>query len=585
MINILMTSFVNQRLSSRTPDIHWLPHSVGCLISYARKSEFVKQHYKFFTPIYIPHDYEYYYDILAQTDILCMSNYVWNQKYNDGLAKYYKKINPSGIVVYGGANVPEHKDYAHTYALERPYVDIFFVGPGEINITKFLENINNDISVHNGAFAQDFNNVVADKSLYSLPGDQIPNPYLDGVFDEIINSIETKCIGITLETTRGCPFKCSFCDWGGLSRSVVNKISKDDVLKTIEWIYSHGEKIASVDIIDANLGMTARDLEIVKQFEFLYNQTGHYIHITTNGFVKNGSPYLLDTMLTLNRLSRYSKNIMLSFQTHSQPALEVIDRGNIRNERLYPLIDELKKQNLNIKSEMILGLPGETPDDYKNTLQKDFELGIESMRAYPLVFIVNTPMYETEYRLKHGIKTKKIRLPYDLHITRKNYVDKSIKTSCDFNDESEFEEIEVMYECNSYTNEDLITILKYWWWYHNFYNLGTIKSEITKMNITIGEQIDLFFTKIARGDMPVLSHILSVYESAVRNIFKPEPISNIIDVNAVWFFQKGMRTYEAAYFIDHADAVKSELEQIYGTIDTSHWHNRYAVVLDDIING
>lgn len=587
MKNVLMTSFISKRLSAREPDIHWLPHSAGCLISYAKKNNFVNSNYNFFTPIYIPNDYENYINILTQTDILCLTNYVWNQKYNDGFAKLYKTIRPDGFVIYGGASVPEHKDYSQQYAKARPYVDLFFVGPGEMTLTNFLINYNNPIDSHHGSFGTTFNNVVVDKSTYLIPADQIPNPYLDGIFDPIIKSIDKKKIGITFETTRGCPFRCSFCDWGGLSRSLVSKLNLDSVMQTVEWIYQHGDKIAIVDIIDANLGMTRRDLDVLQYFEKCQTDTGHKVRVTVNGFVKNGSPYLKDTILTLNRITSYSKNVMLSFQTHSEEALKTIDRDNIRNEKLYPLIKELQNEGLDIKSEMILGLPGETLTSYVKSLETDFNLGVTSMRSYPLIFIVNTPMYATEYRIKHGLKTKKILLPYDLFVNKDQYLENvNLQTSCDFVDDSLYEEIEILYECNSFTNNDLIEILKRWWWYHNFYNLGTIKDEIIRLNndgVSITAQIQLFFDMVNNGDLPIIKKILDVYQQAITDVYCSEPISKLTNVNAVHFFQKGMRTYEPAYFIDNKDAVKSELEKIYGTVNTSHWLNRSAVMLDNTI--
>jgi radical SAM superfamily enzyme YgiQ (UPF0313 family) len=587
MKNILMTSFISKRLSAREPDIHWLPHSVGCLISYAKKNNFINSAYNFYTPVYIPDEYDTYMSIMLTTDILCMTNYVWNQKYNDGFAKLFKSVNPTGIVVYGGANVPEHKDYAQLYAAERPYVDLFFVGPGEMTLSNFLKNINAPMNSHNGTFGAGFNNVNVDKSSYLIPENEIPNPYLDGIFDKVFNNIEKKKIGITFEMTRGCPFRCSFCDWGGLSRSNVSKIQTEEVLKTVDWIYQHGDKIAIVDIIDANLGMIKRDLEVLQYFEECQNKTGHKIKVTVNGFVKNGSPYLKDTILTLNRITGYSKNVMLSFQTHSNEALSVIDRDNIRNEKLYPLIKELQADGLSVKSEMILGLPGETLNSYINNLETDYNLGITSMRSYPLIFIVNTPMYDTNYRLKHGLKTKKILLPYDLFVTKEQYLhDVNKQTTCNFEDESEYEEVEILYECNSFTNDELIQILKRWWWYHNFYNLGTIKSEIKQLNdsgVTISQQMAMFFELIDSGKMPVISKIINIYENAIKEIYYPESVSKIKNINSVHFFQKGMRTYEPAYFIDNMSAVKSELEQIYTRVNTLGWNDRFAVMLDNTI--
>ena len=209
------------------------------------------------------------------------------------------------------------------------------------------------------------------------------------------------------------------------------------------------------------------------------------------------------------------------------------------------------------------------------------------MRAYPLVFIVNTPMYDTEYRKKHGIKTKKILIPNDLLITRKQYVNNPHRISnCDFSDKLMYEETEVMYECNSFTNNEFIEMLKRWWWYHNFYNLGTIRKEISKMHkngFNIVKQIDKFFELVKQQQMPTLERILNTYENAIREIYKPEPITEVRSAHAVHFFEKGMRTYETAFFIDNKHQVKLELEKIYGHVDTDHWKNRYAVTLDEKI--
>ena len=42
----------------------------------------------------------------------------------------------------------------------------------------------------------------------------IPSPYLTGIFDKLIESHPKNEWLILWETNRGCPFKCTFCDWG-----------------------------------------------------------------------------------------------------------------------------------------------------------------------------------------------------------------------------------------------------------------------------------------------------------------------------------------------------------------------------------
>ena len=41
----------------------------------------------------------------------------------------------------------------------------------------------------------------------------MPSPYLNGLFDELIKDCKYDIEG-TIETTRGCPFGCTFCEIG-----------------------------------------------------------------------------------------------------------------------------------------------------------------------------------------------------------------------------------------------------------------------------------------------------------------------------------------------------------------------------------
>ena len=52
----------------------------------------------------------------------------------------------------------------------------------------------------------------------------IPSPYLSGIFDELItDNPEEKWQG-RIETNRGCPFTCAFCYWGKKSERKIKTI-------------------------------------------------------------------------------------------------------------------------------------------------------------------------------------------------------------------------------------------------------------------------------------------------------------------------------------------------------------------------
>ena len=86
----------------------------------------------------------------------------------------------------------------------------------------------------------------------------IPSPYLTGVFDDIIANNEGYVFNGTLETNRGCPFACTFCDWGGVARSKISKLEDSLVNETIEYILKF-KSVKRLEILDANFGIFERD--------------------------------------------------------------------------------------------------------------------------------------------------------------------------------------------------------------------------------------------------------------------------------------------------------------------------------------
>ena len=430
----------------------WLPYASSCLISYCKKIPTINNNFTFNEPLYKYKPVKEYNN-LKTIDIFGLTCYVWNQAYNDQIMSYYKDINPNGITMYGGPNIPEDPKLAEKFAHEHPYIDIFLVGPGEKLVSKFLLNINDPIQTHDGSFGIGWNNVKVGRKLYQIDTNEMPTPYTDGIFDSILK--KEKRVKASFETNRGCPFKCAFCDWGGQARSKVTKFDMDPVYKQLDFIYNH-TNIAELEILDANFGMLPRDLDVVKKMKEKKLATGTSPKISYSGLAKNGSKWLPEIIDIIHHdLDADQRNLKVSFQTHAKNTLKVINRANINNDKLVPLIDNFKSKGLPVTSEMIIALPGETADSWLYSLNRDYELGIDFMRTYFLNLVPNTEIYTDKFKKEYNVKSKVLAFPYSfaglgykhLH-NNPNYIDERSTY--------EFEEIEIMHRCFSYDYNEII---------------------------------------------------------------------------------------------------------------------------------
>ena len=554
----------------------WLPYASSCLISYCKKIPTINNNFTFNEPLYKYKPIKEYNN-LKTIDIFGLTCYVWNQAYNNQMMSNYKDINPNGITMYGGPNVPEDPKLAEKFAREHPYIDIFWVGPGEKLVSKFLLNINDPIQTHDGSFGIGWNNIKVGKKLYQIDTNEMPTPYTDGIFDSILK--KEKRVKASFETNRGCPFKCAFCDWGGQARSKVTKFDMDPVYKQLDFIYNH-TNIAELEILDANFGMLPRDLDVVKQMKKKKIATGNNPKISYSGLAKNGSKWLPEIIDIIHHdLDADQRNLKVSFQTHAKETLKVINRANINNDKLVPLINDFKSKGLPVTSEMIIALPGETADSWLYSLNRDYELGIDFMRTYFLNLVPNTEIYTDKFKKEYNVKSKVLAFPYSfaglgykhLH-DNPNYIDERSTY--------EFEEIEIMHRCFSYDYNEIIKMFDYWWFYHNFYNSRALSHTMKDMFNTghnVEFQAKWFYKHL--DQMPFMKSLVEKNRNIIRNIFKDEPRTEVKDLNTYLYFSRCLRSDEIYQFWHNQEIFENELTKVYPKLlikyDVAQWKKEF----------
>ena len=240
--------------------IHF-PYSIALLVSYIKTKEKFSQ-FKFEKTFVFRNEekIEEYIEKCKDSDILLCSCYVWNWEITTLLAKKVKEINPKCLIIFGGPQVPEIlEDFFEKY----PFVDIAVHGEGEI----IFENILSEYLTEKNYFKV---KGISTKDFTTEPQERIkdfdsmPSPYLTNTVFDLVDIVEGYQWIASWETNRGCPYQCTFCDWGSSTATTMRKWSEERLYKEIEWFGDN--KIPYIDGCDANFGIYRdRDLQIAKK--------------------------------------------------------------------------------------------------------------------------------------------------------------------------------------------------------------------------------------------------------------------------------------------------------------------------------
>ena len=190
--------------------------------------------------------------------ILLFSNYLWNSKINLRLSLLGKQLDPDCVTIHGGPNTPTYTEASKEFLLSEPHVDFIVAGEGEETLKELLEALIQSVPLEkitisglrylcNGTFVETAHRSRADNI------NKFPSPYLSGFFDKA-NAVAWH--SATIETFRGCPYGCTYCDWGSAMGSKIKVFDLDRVFREIEWIASR--KVTTIWIADSNFGIFPR---------------------------------------------------------------------------------------------------------------------------------------------------------------------------------------------------------------------------------------------------------------------------------------------------------------------------------------
>lgn len=358
----------------------WLPYSVASIWAYVEQYDEIKKNFEVKQTFFRRYNIDEVVSKLDNPALCLFGNYIWNENYNLLMAEAIKNAYPDCKIVFGG---PQVDDNGQDFLNRNPFVDVVVINEGEHSLHQLLQD-----------FLYFRLKPIYDK-LKRVELDDLPSPYIDS---DIMNKIIKDNPGVqwatTLETNRGCPFKCSFCDWGSLTQSKIKRFNLEKVFAEIDWIVDN--KVEYLYIADANFGVFyERDKEIIKHICNRKKETG-YPHNLNMTWYKNSTEKTIELVMLLHEAG-LNRGMTLSVQSMTDKVLDSIQRKNMEISKLGDMYKICNDNNVKFYTEFILGLPEETKQSWRESLCKAVQLGCHnSIEIFPLEVLRNSDLKKQE---------------------------------------------------------------------------------------------------------------------------------------------------------------------------------------------
>jgi radical SAM superfamily enzyme YgiQ (UPF0313 family) len=339
--------------------------------------------------------------------VLC-SNYLWSYAHNLEVARRAVAINPETIFVHGGPHTPTYADDCRQFFDEHPdLVHVTARGEGEQAIVDILTALASGLPaldlrqlehVTGISYRHPDGEIVATEDRDRIAElDRLPSPYLTGEFDHLTSAAFAEYV--TFESNRGCPYGCTFCDWGSMTLSRIRMFDLGRVQQEMTWAGERG--LEAWVLADANLGIMSRDVDLVKDMVKVREQWGVPRYLGFN-VAKNTTKHLT---AIVDRLvdAGVATHVSLALQTNDAATLEAVRRTNINTDHYVALGASFRRSGLPLQADLMLGLPGQSVDSFSRDLQFLMEHDIPA-RVWVTQLLPNSPMNDPEYRAEFAIE-------------------------------------------------------------------------------------------------------------------------------------------------------------------------------------
>lgn len=309
------------------------------------------------------------------------------------VAKIVKELYPNIKVALGGP----HASAAAADVLKDINIDFVILGEGEVTLLNLLKNIKHPEKVKGLAYKKNNKINFTKPAEFINDLDSLPFPAyhlldMQNYFDAGAKGFSARrYVGssepwATIVTSRGCPFDCIFCSIHNTMGYKWRARSPKNVVDEIEYLYNQ-YKVRTFFFEDDNF-----TLDLVRAKEILKEIKKRNLNI--NWQAPNGiRADLLDEELVSLIKETNCTRVRVAIEHGDQEFLNNVVNKKLDLQKLKEGVKLLRKYKLDVDGFFIVGIPGETDETMKNSI--NFAKELSALGLNPIIGIA-TPLYGTK---------------------------------------------------------------------------------------------------------------------------------------------------------------------------------------------
>ncbi|WP_238179968.1 B12-binding domain-containing radical SAM protein [Methylobacterium oxalidis] len=319
-------------------------------------------------------------------DIVGVSAYLWSLPFFCRVVARIKQDDPRRLVVFGGPSARPVMFSKPPFSASRDDIDLLVINEGEETFREVVSLNARDaaaLGALRGVAVKDGPGWRETPARPLADLDSLPSPYA-------LDLVQHGGLGV-LQTYRGCPFTCSFCEWGTME-SPKRVRAVDHLDRELQAIARHD--VYAALLVDAGLNLNRNAFLNLSRAA---RESGFF---ETHGLICEVYPAAVRQEHLDFLASVSNAYVGIGLQSFDNAVLAQVDRSydERRFDETFGKLDAVAS----LAVEIILGLPGDNPETFRRNFERACRLPC-ALRVYHCVVLPSGLMVRSppEHRIAY----------------------------------------------------------------------------------------------------------------------------------------------------------------------------------------